>query len=260
MRRLKKGFTLAEVLITLGIIGVVAAIVMPSVITSYQYKTIGVKLSKFASQTENTTRPFVVQNDSFRLGRPQLVTDFYNDSYIYTDIYGVDAQNSTNVAVPTVANQGNITGLRKGSLREAVQAMENQTGGNTSANIASTDSVTKLKDGTYMRLGLIAQDSEATVLPETGGDITVDYEKVGEPVFAIEFDPAVTGLPDSVQKTFTFVVTELGYVYPHGNDGCLEAIYQADFASNANTFRENINAACTTTSTQTSPGAASSGS
>ncbi len=32
----RKGFTLAEVLITLGIIGVVAAITIPSLITNYQ--------------------------------------------------------------------------------------------------------------------------------------------------------------------------------------------------------------------------------
>lgn len=32
----KKGFTLAEVLITLGIIGVVAALTMPSIIANYQ--------------------------------------------------------------------------------------------------------------------------------------------------------------------------------------------------------------------------------
>ena len=35
---LKKGFTLAEVLITLGVIGVVAALTMPVLITDYQKK------------------------------------------------------------------------------------------------------------------------------------------------------------------------------------------------------------------------------
>ena len=34
----KKGFTLAEVLITLGIIGVVAALTMPALINSYEKK------------------------------------------------------------------------------------------------------------------------------------------------------------------------------------------------------------------------------
>ena len=33
---MKKGFTLAEVLITIGIIGIVAAITIPSIITAYR--------------------------------------------------------------------------------------------------------------------------------------------------------------------------------------------------------------------------------
>lgn len=45
----KKGFTLAEVLITLGIIGVVAALTMPSLIANYQKKVISARLKKFVS-------------------------------------------------------------------------------------------------------------------------------------------------------------------------------------------------------------------
>ncbi len=42
-------FTLAEVLITLGIIGVVAAITMPAVVTKYRKQTVENKLKKFYS-------------------------------------------------------------------------------------------------------------------------------------------------------------------------------------------------------------------
>lgn len=44
-----RGFTLAEVLVTLGIIGVVAAMTMPTLIANHQKKQVGVKLSKFYS-------------------------------------------------------------------------------------------------------------------------------------------------------------------------------------------------------------------
>ena len=46
----KAGFTLAEVLITLGIIGVVAALTLPTVVQNYRNQTVGTKLSKFYSQ------------------------------------------------------------------------------------------------------------------------------------------------------------------------------------------------------------------
>ena len=42
-------FTLAEVLITLGIIGVVAALTLPSLVESYKKKVVATKLSKFYS-------------------------------------------------------------------------------------------------------------------------------------------------------------------------------------------------------------------
>ena len=46
---MKKGFTLAEVLITLGIIGVVAALTMPSLIQNYKRKEATARLKKFYS-------------------------------------------------------------------------------------------------------------------------------------------------------------------------------------------------------------------
>ena len=50
---MKKGFTLAEVLITLGIIGVVAAMTMPSLIQNHKEKETVVKLKKINSTLQN---------------------------------------------------------------------------------------------------------------------------------------------------------------------------------------------------------------
>lgn len=46
---MKKAFTLAEVLITLGIIGIVAAMTLPAIITKYKRKSAETKLAKFYS-------------------------------------------------------------------------------------------------------------------------------------------------------------------------------------------------------------------
>ena len=48
-KTLKKGFTLAEVLITLGIIGVVAAMTLPTLINDYQAKETVTRLKKVYS-------------------------------------------------------------------------------------------------------------------------------------------------------------------------------------------------------------------
>ena len=56
MREHKKAFTLAEVLITLGIIGVVAAITIPGLITKYQKLVTVVKLKKVYSQLNQVMR------------------------------------------------------------------------------------------------------------------------------------------------------------------------------------------------------------
>jgi prepilin-type N-terminal cleavage/methylation domain-containing protein len=50
---MKKGFTLAEVLITLGIIGVVAALTIPGLVANYQEKVTVTKLKKAYTTLSN---------------------------------------------------------------------------------------------------------------------------------------------------------------------------------------------------------------
>ncbi|MBE7713305.1 MAG: type II secretion system protein [Cyanobacteria bacterium SIG26] len=64
---MKKAFTLAEVLICLGIIGVVAALTIPSVVTNYKYKVYGAQLEKVYSQITEAARSIMndEMSDSF---------------------------------------------------------------------------------------------------------------------------------------------------------------------------------------------------
>ena len=59
----KKGFTLAEVLITLAIIGVVAAIVAPALNTAVQKNKVGPTLSKFVSTIENANEHILADSE-----------------------------------------------------------------------------------------------------------------------------------------------------------------------------------------------------
>ncbi len=59
---MKKGFTLAEVLITLGIIGVVAALTLPSLVAKYKEKQYVTALKKAVSILDNAYRLAIFEN------------------------------------------------------------------------------------------------------------------------------------------------------------------------------------------------------
>lgn len=59
---MKKAFTLSEVLITLGIIGVVAALAMPSLISSYRKRVVETRLAKFYSTINNAIKLSEIDN------------------------------------------------------------------------------------------------------------------------------------------------------------------------------------------------------
>lgn len=73
---MKKGFTLAEVLITLGIIGVVAALTIPTLITNYQKKQYALALKKFYTTTKQALEQF--ETDQGCIGDLKC-TDIFND-------------------------------------------------------------------------------------------------------------------------------------------------------------------------------------
>lgn len=69
----KKGFTLAEVLITLGIIGVVAALTLPAIVQEHRQKSLEAGLARFystinqafiASEIDNGEQRYWVYNDN----------------------------------------------------------------------------------------------------------------------------------------------------------------------------------------------------
>ena len=74
-RILKRGFTLAEVLITLGIIGVVASMTLPSLIAKQTHKQLEVGLKKAYSNA----------SQAYLLTKFQLGIDNINETYTFLD-------------------------------------------------------------------------------------------------------------------------------------------------------------------------------
>ena len=63
---MKKAFTLAEVLITLGIIGIVAAMTLPAITGHYRKKIVEVKLKRFYSTFSNILMRSEVDNETMQ--------------------------------------------------------------------------------------------------------------------------------------------------------------------------------------------------
>ena len=72
----KAAFTLAEVLITLGIIGIVAALTMPALIGSYRKSVTEAKLKKFYSIMNQAVKLAEVENGEASMWMPQRGDDF----------------------------------------------------------------------------------------------------------------------------------------------------------------------------------------
>ena len=70
---MKKAFTLAEVLITLGVIGIVAALTMPALIVNYQKKVLETRIKKFYSVLNQVNSLRTADDTS--LDRTMITTD-----------------------------------------------------------------------------------------------------------------------------------------------------------------------------------------
>ena len=77
---MKKGFTLAEVLITLGIIGVVAAMTMPTLIQNHQKRSLEVATQKFYSMMSQAVKQYMADEGVDDLRNTPLASDNYVDN------------------------------------------------------------------------------------------------------------------------------------------------------------------------------------
>ena len=83
----KTAFTLAEVLITLGIIGIVAVMTLPALITKHQKKVVATRVKQFASVWQQAYRQVEYEQGTdlfwgtLVAKDPESTFDFYNETY-----------------------------------------------------------------------------------------------------------------------------------------------------------------------------------
>lgn len=68
----RKGFTLAEVLVTLGIIGVVSAMTLPTLVKNHQRKVYVTQLHKVYNEVQQAVDMYVTDNNYVSLGESRL--------------------------------------------------------------------------------------------------------------------------------------------------------------------------------------------
>lgn len=77
-------FTLSEVLITVGIIGVVSALTVPTLMRNYQNQAQTVQLRKVVSEIENAIDMFITEEGKTSLASTSIAQDGGVDSFIRT--------------------------------------------------------------------------------------------------------------------------------------------------------------------------------
>lgn len=105
----KEGFTLAEVLITLSIVGVVAVLTIPSVMKNYRYKTYAASTQKVYSQLTDAVQ--AIMNDEMTTDFSQTTAGVTNDCtegaekgpcYLLRNYFKVAASCDSNLNTPCI--------------------------------------------------------------------------------------------------------------------------------------------------------------
>jgi prepilin-type N-terminal cleavage/methylation domain-containing protein len=100
-----KGFTLSEILITLGIIGVVAALTLPAIIKHYQQQAVVGKVKKFYTEMNQVLQIAKSEHGDFSSWDKSNSETFYLN-YIKPYIKNVDIKHKYLINVRNIFNNG----------------------------------------------------------------------------------------------------------------------------------------------------------
>lgn len=170
---MKKGFTLAEVLITLGIIGVVAALTLPSLITNYRKKQTVAQLKKVYSELSQAAQMSVVQNGDMKNWDYNLSGEEFFNTYL---------SNFIKMGSQTVedAKKAGVVYIKASGEEEV-----------SFTNLYDSGKILTLTSGTQILMDTVRYSSIQTYLVDLNG--FKKPNRIGVDVFAL------TVTPDGVQ-------------------------------------------------------------
>ena len=94
---MKNGFTLAEILITIGIIGVVSAMTIPTLVTNYQKKQTAQRLKKSYAELQQAIKLSEAENDDVSGWNYSQDGDKFFDQYIAPYMKGIIKKDNINL-------------------------------------------------------------------------------------------------------------------------------------------------------------------
>ena len=169
---MKKGFTLAEVLVTLGIIGVVSAMTVPSLMQNYQRQSYVTQLHKVYNEMSQAFVQYQTEKNALNLAEAGLTSQDALNSFVPN--YFKVVQTCENSLTPCFLEQTSYRKLTGGSLGSPYTVK-------TSYVIASGASIRFLYSSAGERLGYIMVDVNGQKGPNIlGRDLfTIAFYKNG---------------------------------------------------------------------------------
>lgn len=107
---MKKGFTLAEVLVTLGIIGVVSALTVPTLMKNHQKKTFTVQLHKVYSEFQQAAQNYMNDNNAVSMTEAGLTSQAAVEQFSKNYFKTVNHCNATATTPCFAASYKNLDG------------------------------------------------------------------------------------------------------------------------------------------------------
>ena len=201
-RLVKRGVTLAEVLITLGVIGVVAAVTMPTLVTNIQEK---VRKEQVRTVKYKFTKATDKMNSLGKIGHYDSTMDFVNELKKHLTIAKICQNNELDKCWPS----------------ESINAYSGS--GSTLTEFPVKD----LKKG--VNLKALALGTKTT---ETVGIVTGD----GVPMLLV-YSPVCSGFDEA--KTYTWSVDD-GKPVTNATTNCISAIFDINGAKGPNRVGQDI--------------------
>ncbi len=199
----KFAFTLAEVLITLGIIGIVAALTMPAVIGNYKkHETISrlkkayTILNQALKLSENDNGEYEYWDDGFNVGAEAYVNKYWIPYFNVLKI--------CNTTYSECGYESNTPWTRSnGSISNWYFALSNlRSGVVTSDGILYIISVGYSINGNKIKRAMILIDLNGPKAPNTFGKDTFMFEIVTEKgIFPCGYDETSTNINNNCSKT-----------------------------------------------------------